>query len=73
MPACAYASLDTEAQENRLLSLQPGHFHDPIAFSIFHAPLVPPPTQPKPNRLTPEQLQKTVSDDWWVKEVLGGQ
>ncbi|MCJ1432890.1 hypothetical protein MMC27_002248 [Xylographa pallens] len=70
-----YRKLDSEKEEIRLMDLHPGRPDDPIAFTIYHVPLVPPSPSLEPvssTRLRVVELQKTLSQDWDVKETVDG-
>ena len=66
-----HTKLQAEAQEIRLLVLQPGSFEEDINFCIEHKSLTPLPNDPaRSRRLTVEELQKTLPANWIVKECL---
>ena len=70
-----YRKLDLEKKEIRLMDLQPGRSDDPIAFMIYHVPLVPPSPSSEPSsstRLPLVELQKTLPWDWDMNETVGG-
>ncbi|EXL76500.1 hypothetical protein FOPG_08773 [Fusarium oxysporum f. sp. conglutinans race 2 54008] len=69
-----YSSLDTKADEIRLIKLMPGLPGQKITFKIFHTSVVHGPiAKPKPDpRMEVEELEKTVTKEWIVKETLEG-
>ena len=67
-----YKRLNVRNEEIRLISLMPGKTEDDICFSIFHAPITPPPAKSTSNRPTLEEIEQTLPGDWTVRETLEG-
>lgn len=67
-----YTPLSLERQEIRLINLHPGSPDDGIRFEIFHVPLQIPEELP-PNRMTVEQLTRTLPPGWNVHETIEGE
>jgi len=54
------------------MNLLPGAFDDEIRIDIFHQALPTSPRSPKVDRMTRDELQKTLPDDWNVSETTSG-
>lgn len=67
MDAYKYSPLNEH--EIRLIKLLPGEVDDEIRFNIVHTPLLHPPADPPSRRLSKQELQKTLIDDWRVYET----
>lgn len=72
MAPYTYQKLNVADQEIRLISLMPGYGDEDICFSIFHAPLVPPPAPQARYRPSIEDVEKTVPEGWVVRETIEG-
>jgi hypothetical protein len=60
-----YKPLNTASGDIRLITLLPGKFHAPITFGIEHTPL-PVPRTKSLQRLTKEEIEKTLPPGWMV-------
>ncbi|KAI2637516.1 heterokaryon incompatibility protein-domain-containing protein [Xylaria nigripes] len=72
MASYSYRALNAEAEEIRLVRLQPGKGVDKLRLHIFHAPLKRPTRQLEQVRDTVAELQQTLPQGYDVKETLDG-
>lgn len=72
MAPYTYQKLNTSSGEIRLIALMPGKADEDIFFSIFHAPLIPPQVERNSYRPSIEEVKRTLSGDWSVRESLEG-
>lgn len=70
MAPYSYRILNTELEEIRLVRLKPGEGNDPICLDIFHSALKAPTRRLDPTRDTLIEIQKTLPQNFYVKETL---
>ena len=72
MTSYTYQKLNISNEEVRLIRLMPGTADDHIHFNIFHAPLIPPQAKSSWYRPSVEEVERTLPEDWTVRETLEG-
>jgi hypothetical protein len=70
MAPYTYMTLNLENEEIHLVRLTVGQWDDKISFSIFHTPLISPkPDETESKKLSFEDLQEAVPEDWLVGQT----